>query len=282
MKKSGRCPEPMKRSLRMMASPGSMDAAGYSRITWRTMEGMAPRWPGLKSPWAIISPRALKSAAEKSRPSRTACEYAVWRSAVPASSAIDCSAAHTTARVIGSTREPAMAMALRLPSDIDHEVAVSVDGCTVPRQQDDGRLALLDHGRARHDGAGAQPVAIVNRAIDEPALLGEVDGPRSLAGIAIHGKRCRSQVHRGGSAADLDLPVRRLERRSRSFGIAVPVGIDLAVSALDGRKRLRSEPARWDLDAQLVPLSRIAHLGQPSHATRAAETGGLDLRRALG
>src|SRR5215510_14788672 len=126
-----------------------------------------------------------------------------------------------------------MAMALRLPSDIDHEVAVPVDGRTVSREQDDRRLALLDHRRARHDGAGAQPVSIVNRTIDEPALLGEVDGPRPLAGIALHRRQGPSQIHGGRSATNLDLPVRRLERRPWGFGIAVSAGIDLGVSALD-------------------------------------------------
>src|SRR5262245_39470797 len=139
-----------------------------------------------------------------------------------------------------------MAMALRLPSDIDHEVAVPVDGRTVPREQDDRRLALLDHGRARDDGTPPQPVSIMNRTIDEPASLGEVDGSRSLASIALHARRCRSQIHGGRSAADLDLPVRRLERGPRSFGIAVPAGVDLGVSALDSRERLWPERARPD------------------------------------
>src|SRR5262245_40969103 len=105
---------------------------------------MEPRCPGLKSPCAIMRPRASKSAAEKSRPSRTACEYAVFRSAVPASSAMECSAAQTTPLVIASTEDTVVAIALA-PHDVDDEIAVLVHGRAVPGQEHGGRLPLFDH-----------------------------------------------------------------------------------------------------------------------------------------
>src|SRR5262245_35488802 len=136
---------------------------------------MEPRCPGLKSPWAIMRPRASKSAAEKSRPSRTACEYAVFRSAVPASSAIEWSAAQTTPFVIASTDEVTAAIAL-CPHDVDDEIAVLVHERAIPGQEHDGRLALLDHGGAPDPRPGAEEGAGVHPANDEAPSLGEIDG----------------------------------------------------------------------------------------------------------
>ena len=68
-----------------------------------TVNGIEPRWPGVKLPWAIIRPNRSKTAAEKSSPSRTASENAVRRSAVPISSATEISVFQRTVSVMGST-----------------------------------------------------------------------------------------------------------------------------------------------------------------------------------
>src|SRR5262245_22578435 len=158
----------MYRSFKMTASPGSSTSWGYSAMTWLTIEGIDPRCPGLKSPCAIMRPRASKSAAEKSRPSLTAWEYAVFLSAVPASSAIECSAAQTTPFVIAST--PVMMAAIRsLPHDVNDQVAVLVHRATVIGKQHGSRLALFDDGRSHHRRARAQTIAVVHRAVDPAA-----------------------------------------------------------------------------------------------------------------
>src|SRR5206468_473216 len=219
-----------------MASPGWSTSGGYSCRTWPTSEGMEPRCPGLKSPWAIIRPRASKRAAEKSRPSRTACEYAVLRRAVPASSAIDWSAAHTTPLVIASTPETMVAMTLLL-CDVDDEVAVRVHRGVVARPQHDGRLPLLDHRRPRHGRADTEAVAVVHRAVEEPARLREIDAPRALARIP-RPARGRAHHHRRRHAGDLELPVGRLERRARRLGVAVVRRVHFRVGHLYRRQHL--------------------------------------------
>ena len=54
------------------------------------------------------------------------------------------------------------------------------------------------------------------------------------------------------------------------------------MGALDGRQRLRTETAGWNLDAQLVSLAGVAHLGEPPPSPLPAQPGGEDLGRALG
>ena len=79
---------------------------------------MAPMWPGEYGPCATIRPSGSNTATEKSWPSRACSEYAVLCTVVPTSTAMDCSAPHTTPSVMGSTRAP------------------SLDGHQAPRQGD--------------------------------------------------------------------------------------------------------------------------------------------------
>ena len=57
-----------------MQSPGSKSSRGKWSRTWRTTQGIDPRCPGEKLPWATSLARASKSPVEKSSPSRTAAE----------------------------------------------------------------------------------------------------------------------------------------------------------------------------------------------------------------
>ena len=66
-------------------SPG----AGSWRITAATASGIAPRWTGMCSAWAIIRPRSSKIAAEQSRRSLMLAEKDERMSTAPISSAID-------------------------------------------------------------------------------------------------------------------------------------------------------------------------------------------------
>src|SRR5262249_43888171 len=234
------------------------------------MEGMAPRWPGLKSPWAIISPRALKSAAEKSRPSRTACEYAVWRSDAP-----------PTPRAGGPVLRAPGPRSGRAPA-LDPQVPVPIDDRLVAGQENHRRLALFDHRGALHGNAGAEAVAIVDAAVDEAAALREIHGPRLLGRAPGRDGSGSGHGHDRNATADLELPVGRLERRPRRFGIAVARRIDGGVRPLDRGERLRTEAARGNLHAELVPLPRIAHFGEPARTPLASQPRGGDLGGAVG
>src|SRR5574341_197039 len=182
-----------------MASPGARVSAGYSRSTCRTMDGMDPRCPGLKSPWAIICPWGSNSPTEKSRPSRTAAEKAVRLRAVPASSAMERIAAHTTPRVMGSTR-------------------------FIPRGPRSGW-----HTRP-------EPVPIVDRTRGEAARLGHVGPALALPGAARGlgaGGPLPRQVDLGGQANYGELPVGRLQRRAGRLRVAVAGRIHCGVGPAD-------------------------------------------------
>ena len=57
----------------MKTSPSSMRSPNF-RSSDAIADGTEPRWIGIVTPWAIISPSALHSDVEKSRQSRTIVE----------------------------------------------------------------------------------------------------------------------------------------------------------------------------------------------------------------
>ncbi len=81
---SGRCVPPVYGSFRIHVSPG----AGSRARTAATASGIAPRWTGMCSAWAIIRPRSSKRAAEQSRRSLMFAENAERTRTAPISSAI--------------------------------------------------------------------------------------------------------------------------------------------------------------------------------------------------
>ena len=81
---------------RVVEDPGLARARGRARAPRRRRRASAPRWTGMCSAWAIIRPRASKSAVEQSRRSLMFAEKAERTRAAPISSAIERSDAPIT------------------------------------------------------------------------------------------------------------------------------------------------------------------------------------------
>ncbi len=79
---------PKKGSLTAYCTPGSTPDPNRSS-TAATEAGMEPRWTGMCSAWASISPDGMNTAAEQSARSLMLGEYAVRRSTIPISSATE-------------------------------------------------------------------------------------------------------------------------------------------------------------------------------------------------
>ena len=95
---------------------------------------------------------------------------------------------------------------------------MAVDADRVARVEDRGRVELLDDRRAVDARACGQRVAVVDRAVDEGAGLGEVDGRRSFGSGAVPGSRCRN----GGLAIRPTVVRRRLTHSTGSSAAANP------------------------------------------------------------
>ena len=89
---SGRCVPPVYGSLIAHTSPRRAPRAS----TAATASGIAPRWTGRCSAWAIIRPPGSKTAVEQSRRSLMLAEWAERTSAAPISSATPRRAAAST------------------------------------------------------------------------------------------------------------------------------------------------------------------------------------------
>ena len=135
---------------------------------------MVLRCAGMREPWAMMRPRASKSAVEKSRMSRISVEYAVRSIVVAICSQMASSALRTISTVNGST----VALAMRAPDD---EGAGRVHVGGLAGKQHRRRVHLLDDGRTREAIAGQEPRAVVDRAVHPAAGLFEVDRARAQA-----------------------------------------------------------------------------------------------------
>ena len=83
---------------------------------------------------------------------------------------------------------------------------------------DGGRVELLHDRRPGERGAGRERVAVVDRAVDVVARLGEVDGPALLRLGGPPGSSCRA----GGLAMRPMLVSRRLTTSTASPGALKP------------------------------------------------------------
>ena len=96
------------------------------------------------------------------------------------------SVASRTPSRIGTITSLARMMPWAGSDGTEPDVAVLVDPGAVARVDDRGRVELLDDRRAGELGAGAEAVPVVDRAVDEAAALGEVDGTaRPLARLRV-------------------------------------------------------------------------------------------------
>ena len=159
MQKSGKWPVPMRGSLVMAASPGDQRSSGHSARNCFIVNGIAPRWPGLKLPCATMRPAVSKTPTEKSSPSRIASVKAVLRIAIPTSSAAAIRPFQTLASVIGSTGRlaPLTAM-LRAPPSFAVVLVAAISAvlrrrrrCSGPRGPSSRRHAGGGGGGLRFD-----------------------------------------------------------------------------------------------------------------------------------
>src|SRR5690348_13172550 len=98
-----------------------------------------------------------------------------------------------------------------LPSarDGDDDVAVAVDLRALPREHERRRVELLDDGRARDRVAGEEPRALVDRRLDEAALLLEVHlaarGRRRRRLAVARGDLLEPRVREGADGGDAEV-----------------------------------------------------------------------------
>src|SRR4051812_36841874 len=110
------------------------------------MPSREPRWIGMRSACAMVRPSASNRTVEQSCRSLMLVEKAARIIALPISSTMVESALPTTSTVTGSTLRRGWSVACI--SVFDQDVEVGVDGRGLARQDQGGRVHLLDDRRA--------------------------------------------------------------------------------------------------------------------------------------
>src|SRR5436190_2710805 len=305
---SGRCvPPPVYASLPMKTSPSRISSSGWRAVTCSTTPISEPRCIGMCIAWQSVRPRASKRHVELSRRSFTFVEYAARTSVSPISSTIDDSALPMTSTKIGSRRgasppfrRSTRAFGALLPASpqqpdapaepalgglgsaviFDNQVGELIDVRMLPMQQQRRRIHLLHDRGALDLVAGAETLAVVDRATDQSARFGEphvaIADPRSRNVRRGGGMRRHVRVADGGDRL-------QTERHDLDRLFLRDVAVHLLVRALEARpERLEQRRAGRlvrEHDRQLVVLAGVAHVHRaPPRARRGRSAFALEPR----